>query len=544
LLFLNTKALFKSPVKYFLAVAVFFAITESSIRLAYSIRNLCVQATVLPYAMGGYYGPIPPWIKYQSMIKLDRRMVWVGTPNFYKKYLDDFSPVKTDVERYSLIRRFLPTIPDSLKDKPTWEMSLNSEGFRGEEIPKKNDPSAFRIVCLGDSWTVGSNVNINESYPYLIEAILDKEYPDEKFQAFNLGVFGYSSSQGLMLMTRALRLKPNVLVIGFAMNEAKNSTKNIERTGRNNSFPRKISKFVENAFAHFSQNIESYKLLKYWALVLKWKPKPMDSYFQDVIGGNEYYQNIENPKKQKTWFKNTLEIYEQNILKMLQIAKKNHIKVVLLYPEFSTQGPFLKVLERISKEKMAPLVDASRLIANERVQIEKDLEEKMNLSPRYAEEKNVNGIVDVIFRVYSGDYQVRKTMYITGTEERLGSLVPNKIAMYDDGTHGDQRAGDKVWSYSAKFPIGTRIFYVYTNSGTEGKWDGLDVPDIRYLKVEPVNKSSVLYAPIDTFGIMYMKADPWHPNALGNKLIAEAVFEKVRETRNFKNYVKQQTAEQ
>jgi hypothetical protein len=71
--------------------------------------------------------------------------------------------------------------------------------------------------------------------------------------------------------------------------------------------------------------------------------------------------------------------------------------------------------------------------------------------------------------------------------------VPNKIAMYDDGTHGDHTARDYVWSYSARLSAGTKLFYVYTSSGEEGKWEGLDVPHIGSFRVEARNRQVRLY---------------------------------------------------
>jgi len=48
-----------------------------------------------------------------------------------------------------------------------------------------------------------------------------------------------------------------------------------------------------------------------------------------------------------------------------------------------------------------------------------------------------------------------------------------------DGAGGDQRAGDGVWSATATFAPGTRVSYVYTNSGARGRWEGLDIPHLR-----------------------------------------------------------------
>jgi hypothetical protein len=97
--------------------------------------------------------------------------------------------------------------------------------------------------------------------------------------------------------------------------------------------------------------------------------------------------------------------------------------------------------------------------------------------------------------------------------------------MYDDGTHGDQRAGDRVWSYSASFRPGTKLFYVYTNSGEEGRWEGLDLPAIRTFAVDAGTTAGKVYAPIESFGKLYMHADNWHTNAAGYELIARALLD-------------------
>ena len=111
--------------------------------------------------------------------------------------------------------------------------------------------------------------------------------------------------------------------------------------------------------------------------------------------------------------------------------------------------------------------------------------------------------------------------------------------MYDDRTHGDQKAGDHVWSYSATFAPGTRLFYVYTNSGEDGKWEGLDVPHIRSLKVEAKNNGGKVYSPIESFGKIYMYSDSWHTNAAGYELIAQAVLEVLKRNEQLKGYLRQ-----
>jgi len=109
--------------------------------------------------------------------------------------------------------------------------------------------------------------------------------------------------------------------------------------------------------------------------------------------------------------------------------------------------------------------------------------------------------------------------------------------MHDDGTHGDQRPGDDVWSYSATFPRGTRLFYVYTDSGKEGRWEGLDVQSIRTLAVEAGNGESILYAPVESFGKIPLLSDRVHTDRDGYELIARAVFEVLRQDARVKDHV-------
>jgi len=110
--------------------------------------------------------------------------------------------------------------------------------------------------------------------------------------------------------------------------------------------------------------------------------------------------------------------------------------------------------------------------------------------------------------------------------------------MYDDKTHGDQKSGDNVWSYNISLPSYTYVSYLYTNSGRKGEWEGLDVPDIRTVKVEGNhNNENLVYLPIETFGEIYMKADPWHTNALGYELIAIAIFDKLLENEKVRKYL-------
>jgi len=161
--------------------------------------------------------------------------------------------------------------------------------------------------------------------------------------------------------------------------------------------------------------------------------------------------------------------------------------------------------------------------------MEDDVERRRGLTPPAAAPAAARGEgeVDVVFRVAADRQAAPGDIFIVGAHPALGALVPNRVAMYDDGTHGDQRAGDGVWSYTAALAPSQRLAYVYTIGGREGQWEGLDVPALRTVAVDgPAGRR--LYRPIESFGKLYLQADAWHTDATGYDLIARAVFDALR----------------
>jgi hypothetical protein len=127
-------------------------------------------------------------------------------------------------------------------------------------------------------------------------------------------------------------------------------------------------------------------------------------------------------------------------------------------------------------------------------------------------------LIDVVFRVYQGTAQVSQKIYISGSHPSLNSFEPNKLSMYDDGTHGDEVPGDKIWTLQVRLPSKSTVYYTYTNSGDAGVWNGLDIPLVRH--VDP-GRFLLGILPLDEFGSAEMHADPWHTNAEGNSIVAK-----------------------
>jgi lysophospholipase L1-like esterase len=518
----------RAVAKGLITTVVFFLFAEIALRGAYFVRNAMITYVPLPYALGDEYGPIPPWLDALLILKNDSTLIWRNEPNVHRTYLDVFSPVRTAADRTALLRRFTPTIPDEFRHNPTWEIRLNSEGFRGDEMPTPHLPSTVRIACLGDSWTFGMPVGQEQTYPSRLAAWLHEQRPDTAYDVQNFGVLGYSSFQGLQLLkTRVLAARPDVLVIGFGMNDSEvpgYRDKDIIASGGQK--PKSVETRIKAAFRTFVDQLESYKLLQYEALALRFRPKPVGDYLKPAAAvrgtGTVDYDSIE------PWTRVSPQDYQNNVREMIRLATEAGARVVLVDNELWQGSPYRASIQQIAHDTGAAFVDSLSIVDQARAQIEHDLETRLNLTARPDHfDPPSAGMTTVVFRAFQGAVAVPKALSIVGADAQLGALAPNTVMMHDDGRNGDQRAGDGVWSFAATFEEAKSISYVYTNSGATGQWEGLDVPHIRRVVIPAAPDRLPVYLPIETFGRVYMQGDDWHTDAVGYDAIGQAVAQAI-----------------
>src|SRR5262249_44226793 len=110
-------------------------------------------------------------------------------------------------------------------------------------------------------------------------------------------------------------------------------------------------------------------------------------------------------------------------------------------------GAYLKVLKELSAELNLPLVDWSDMLARASQNQVAGRERHLGVARSSAiSVPDEDHLMDVVFRVSQG----AQRMYISGSPPSLNSFQPNTLSMYDDGTHGDEVAGDKIWSLRAR----------------------------------------------------------------------------------------------
>ena len=90
-------------------------------------------------------------------------------------------------------------------------LTINRDGFRGVEDYIGHKPKdRFRVVCLGDSFTLGYGVDDRDTFPARLERI------EPRVQAVNMGQGGYSVGQCCLWHRRTgASLEADALVFAF-----------------------------------------------------------------------------------------------------------------------------------------------------------------------------------------------------------------------------------------------------------------------------------------------------------------------------------------
>lgn len=96
----------------------------------------------------------------------------------------------------------------------------NSSGIRGPEYRIPKPASTFRTVIIGDSFTMGSGVDEEDTYSARLEARLDADDSTRDHEVLNLGVGGFNLAFSVFrLQKRGLKYEPDLIVYGWTIND-------------------------------------------------------------------------------------------------------------------------------------------------------------------------------------------------------------------------------------------------------------------------------------------------------------------------------------
>ncbi|MCH8063634.1 MAG: hypothetical protein IH861_14155 [Chloroflexi bacterium] len=104
-------------------------------------------------------------------------------------------------------------------------VEINSEGFRDIEHTVRKEDGVYRIVVLGDSMTLSLTVDLEQTYPKVLERLLNESELGMRFEVFNLGMWSFGAGQEYLSLKRyGFRYEPDLVILGFYPNDLKDSS--------------------------------------------------------------------------------------------------------------------------------------------------------------------------------------------------------------------------------------------------------------------------------------------------------------------------------
>jgi len=107
---------------------------------------------------------------------------------------------------------------------PGYEMKslkakISSQGLNDRYFAVKKQPDVFRIAVVGDSMSFGWKVGAENSFPKVLERMLNKA-SDRKFEVLNFSVPGYNTSQEFeVIKEKVLDFQPDLIILVFCYND-------------------------------------------------------------------------------------------------------------------------------------------------------------------------------------------------------------------------------------------------------------------------------------------------------------------------------------
>ena len=223
----------------------------------------------------------------------------------------------------SLLKHLTPRDENIVKE-------LNELGYRGPLPPKLKGKNTYRIVAVGDSFTFGSVVPYEATYPFQLEALLnDVPTSTLKYEVINFGYPGYDPIKEAAILEKAgFDFQPDLVIIGYNLNDVSDITP--PSSDDENSILMKLMRrsrlFMNGYFA-----------------IRRW----LDPSYAGIIGRsgniNDMYRE-DNPH----WIK-----CQQILLDLIQRVEKRDAKaVILILPHlrpFGDEYPFRYAIQQVEK---------------------------------------------------------------------------------------------------------------------------------------------------------------------------------------------------
>lgn len=407
-----------------------------------------------------------------------------------------------------------PVNPEVLDRPLRWTATIDARGYRdGPQRLAPDHPGVYRILCVGDSITYGFNVDAADTFPRQLQALLERRHPGRRFEVINTGVAGWSWVQGRRwLQLEGLALRPDAVVIGHGTNDQffPATITDAERIGSSTSAASRLARRLASRLAETNL----YRMARVLAPP-SGEPSPGCAAQPPAA-----CRRVGIPEIAAT------------IGEIRALTRAAGAELVLMNADFM-ETPAVEGLRRAA----LPFLDFVARFAAQRAEIEAEHARKRELAPAAALTPATpvarDSVRSVVLRV--ADAPPARALRVAGAGYFQDAFRFDEPA-FDDGSHGDERPGDGVFTATVAVPAGIHALeYRFVADGR---------PEFQGLPPLPSTQGSRLLrvgdgarGPIERFGEIPFMAERTHPNAEGQALIAAALADELATRPSFARWV-------
>lgn len=300
-------------------------------------------------------------------------------------------------------------------------MPSDSVNLQDKE-PQAKAPGVFRIAVVGDSFTFGPHLQLEDTLPKRLEQWLNLNVdPERKVEVLNRGFSGFSTHDEVAVVEHELRGSPDLLILQITLNDA---------------VPRPMSKSEKQRL--FDAPYLRSPILKYWSSL---------GFVLSRIHNNQTFRAYIDYHTQSFKDPTTYGIFDAAIKRIADLARAANVPLLAVtFPLFDF--PF---------DKEYPMKEAHMIVDDT---LKKHNVKFMDLLPAYA------GIPPIRLQAIPGiDNHPNETAIRIAGEDILAVLVheklvpdwsvPKRIFRVRKDLRSKASDPDRVWSRVARATLGS-----------------------------------------------------------------------------------------
>lgn len=411
-----------------------------------------------------------------------------------------------------------PVNPEHYGKPATWTVDIDEHGYREADAIAPAD-DAYRVLLIGDSITFGFAVDQGHAFDRGLARLLGERHPGRRIEIVNAAVPGWSWMQGLRLLeSEGLALEPDLVVIGHGTNDR--------------FFP---------ATSTDAERMPPQSGPRRWLAELMrvlWKTNTFRALlrYQTPKAGTETESPGCRRQLEQTGVCRRMGLDEiQGAVREIAAVTASHgIDLILVNVDFM-QTNAVEGSRAAAAEGKLTLLDFVARFGTLREAEENARAQSLHLAPA-AHEPAGDGPRRVVLRIHVPD---AKPPVKAHGGAMFGTFEFDAEA-HDDGTNGDEVAGDGVYTATTEVPanVPTLTYQFFQGQGSGGDPEFRPLPPLlsaQGLRVQPVRGHE--RGPVGEFGELFLMAERTHPDAAGHAVIAEGLADQIETLPSFQRFV-------